>query len=264
MIIKTNKQHGLSASPLISFSFSAQNGWIDIVITSASGNTIKTEFSEVFDPLPELFLWLEKIAQGSPHSILAVDREGRYHTWEFSNRNSKQQFAIYEGVEDDFRLLDYKPEFICQIISGQHFVESFLKCWMSYFKSSEYKKVHWEKVDYAQAFQELLGFRLEKTKEYLMKRSAFELGQIFQFIDSMYNSSVVSKDVRNLKKMIEGKILPFREKIFGYFSSANAYNGFSRGKKYAIITRLLHHSINLNSGASPLGINSKIIEKYIK
>ncbi len=109
-------------------------GWI-LLRLNLPEKTIKISLSGVFDPLPDLFTWIEDICQNNLPSEIEIDQEGQFVRIVASilTRDAKDSFLLKIFNSDTEQLL-VKSE-----LSKRDFVMTFLNRFESFVDKSKDK-----------------------------------------------------------------------------------------------------------------------------
>jgi hypothetical protein len=138
----------------LSFSYPSA-GWIQFaVLCTAHVQSVVVDFSNVFDPFPQLVNWLTVIANGDLPTEFEVDEEG---VWKIFRAVPVNQDEFVFEILDAYwnkEISEEQPIYLYARLSKKQFLSEFLKRWDD-FLENQYDPAQWENEEEASQLRKL-------------------------------------------------------------------------------------------------------------
>ena len=136
------ENHAWSGKVTFSFSY-PESGWLQWAVTcSAYVQNVVIACSNVFDPFPRLFKWLEAVADGQLPAETVIDEEGQEKLLRASPFEAGEFIFEVLEADGDQDSSETGPIFLYAQVSRQQFVAEFVRQWDD-FISSRYASEEW-------------------------------------------------------------------------------------------------------------------------
>lgn len=146
-------------------------GWIYLIL-KIGGNSYRTRFSEVFDPLPNFKHWLEAICIGAQQCSFSFDTEGSDIKFNFESIGWDRELFT---VSYDYREID--GFFLSDYVDRKQLVKVFYCGFLDFCNSPNFNKYQWENISYADFLTEWLELEYKTVLIGLLQFSGEELNK---------------------------------------------------------------------------------------
>jgi len=159
--------------------YDVEAGWMNIRL-KAGDKMYEERMSHVFDPLPDLKLWLEAIVLGVEQTSFTFNNEGSMIKFNAKRRwvNRKINYLLTiiweDGNKIEFQVL----------VDKKQMIDAFYTTLVNFFNSDKYVPRKWERQTIYDKIEKYFKINHEQILDYCAKLSKQELIDLFKTIEA--------------------------------------------------------------------------------
>lgn len=247
--------------------YEADAGWLLFKITIGN-QEFDDRFSHVFDPIPELKVWLESMAIGAQQASFWYDNEGQEIKFNFEKITWDRE-KFYATERNDIK----NNAFIIATVSRRQIVHAFYNGLLDFARSEKYSAKEWEikfmkerlckllKIDETTLLTKILELDKDNVEELLFRACP----SYWMSIPKDFNKKTIKeKDFSEIVKRIALDEDFSSKKMRVDNSLPLDYDSWDGKSKKELVTELLNEFPNCYYGTKMEGFRSKIIEDFLE
>ncbi|MGI8542641.1 MAG: hypothetical protein ACR2MD_04095 [Aridibacter sp.] len=226
----------------------------------------ESNFSDVFDPLPNFKAWLEAICIGVPQCSFSYDPEGDEIKFDFERTSyDREIFTVSYAYDNDNIFLSGK-------VKRKQLVEEFYLRFREFINSEKFARHFWEKIIFSERLTDLLKIDYETLVSKLTKLGRKQLNDWLVLADlrNRWLEVITKEEEKNLAQQLKIKLANAEDIYFPEMDGKAIrwnipldYSSCSLDKKKQFVEECISENCSPHDGTRKEDFISKIIEDYL-